>query len=232
MAMRKGMKPGRRYFIINIDEPYAEEIYEALKRGQMEKGEWPEGDIGFHEWVLETFEIKDRLNELVATLCLPFLPPHVCGYGIGFDAFMYEMRFYSENTGYNDDFDEFSRIYRDYVRSCNLIERSSLSLSVTGYLEKSFLLIGQRLNGVARELGGEYGEALVAFILDYIKHDGTWEDVEEYAIQLSMRPLSGEFYEARLQDKCKQHDLESDMKVACPAVKKALFKEGGLWLKK
>jgi len=192
-----------------------------MKMGQMAKGEWPEGDIGFHEWVLETFGIKDRLKELAVRLCLPFLPPHVCGYGIGFDAFMYEMRFYSEN--HNDDFDEFSRIYRDYVRSCNPIERFSLPLVVTEFLGKSFLLIGQRLNGVARELGGEYGEALVAFILDYIKHDGTWEDVEEYAIQLTMRPLSGEFYEARLQDKCKQHDLESDMKVACPAVKKALF---------
>lgn len=212
--MRKEVKPGRRYFVINIDEPYAPEIYEVPKKGQTAKGERPKG-------IVQMLGIHNRLNELVATLCLPFLPPHVCGYGIGFDAFMYEMRFYSEN--YNDDFDELCRIYRDYVCSCNPIERSSLPLSVTGYLEKSFLLIGQRLNGVARELGGEYGEALVAFILDYIKHDGAWEDVEEYAIQLTMRPLSGEFYEARLQDKCKQHDLESDMKVACPAVKKALF---------
>ncbi|MGI6352601.1 MAG: hypothetical protein ACOX6M_13030 [Armatimonadota bacterium] len=212
--MRKEVKPGRRYFVINIDEPYAPEIYEVPKKGQTAKGERPKG-------IVQMLGIHNRLNELVATLCLPFLPPHVCGYGIGFDAFMYEMRFYSEN--HNDDFDEFSRIYRDYVCSCNPIERFSLPLVVTEFLGKSFLLIGQRLNGVARELGGEYGEALVAFILDYIKHDGTWEDVEEYAIQLTMRPLSGEFYEARLQDKCKQHDLESDMKVACPAVKKALF---------
>ncbi len=48
--MRKNMKPGRRYFIINLDEPYAEEIYKVLKKGQMNKGEWPEGDISFEEW--------------------------------------------------------------------------------------------------------------------------------------------------------------------------------------
>ena len=48
--MRKIIKPGRRYFIINIDEPYAEEIYKVLKRGQMKKKEWPEGDISFEEW--------------------------------------------------------------------------------------------------------------------------------------------------------------------------------------
>jgi hypothetical protein len=48
--MRKNMKPGRRYFIINLDEPYAEEIYKVLKKGQMKKNEWPEGDISFEEW--------------------------------------------------------------------------------------------------------------------------------------------------------------------------------------
>jgi hypothetical protein len=53
--MRKTMKPGRKYFIINIDEPYAPEIYEVLKRGQMEKGEWPEGNIDFEEWTRQTF---------------------------------------------------------------------------------------------------------------------------------------------------------------------------------
>ena len=56
--MRKKMKPGRRYFIINIDEPYAEEIYQVLKRGQMAKGEWPEGDITFEEWKQQTFPEK------------------------------------------------------------------------------------------------------------------------------------------------------------------------------
>ncbi len=54
--MRKSMKPGRKYFIINIDEPYAEEIFEVLKRGQMAKGKWPEGDISFEAWKQQTFE--------------------------------------------------------------------------------------------------------------------------------------------------------------------------------
>lgn len=49
------MKPGRRYFIINIDEPYAGEIYEVLKQGQMAKDDWPEGDISFKEWQNQTF---------------------------------------------------------------------------------------------------------------------------------------------------------------------------------
>ncbi len=62
--MLKEMKPGRRYFIINIDEPYAEKIYEILKQGQMKKGEWPEGDISFKEWKLQTFdcEVKEMVH--------------------------------------------------------------------------------------------------------------------------------------------------------------------------
>ena len=54
--MLKKRKEGRRYFIINIDEPYAEKIFEVLKKGQKAKGEWPEGDSTFEEWVKETFE--------------------------------------------------------------------------------------------------------------------------------------------------------------------------------
>ena len=53
--MLKSMKPDRRYFIINIDESFAEEIFEVLKRGQIEKGEWPEGDIDFETWKYNTF---------------------------------------------------------------------------------------------------------------------------------------------------------------------------------
>lgn len=53
--MLKVMKPGRRYFIIDLDEPYAKAIYEVLKYGQMVKDEWPEGDISFEEWKAETF---------------------------------------------------------------------------------------------------------------------------------------------------------------------------------
>ena len=55
--MTKEMKPGNKYFIINIDEPYAGKIYEILKSGQMKKGEWPEGDISFEEWKEQTFPI-------------------------------------------------------------------------------------------------------------------------------------------------------------------------------
>ena len=58
--MLKEMKPGREYFIINIDEPYAEDLYEILKKGQMEKGEWPEGDISFEQWKLLTFHHNKR----------------------------------------------------------------------------------------------------------------------------------------------------------------------------
>jgi hypothetical protein len=56
--VHKCMKPGHCYFIINIDEPYAEDIYKLLKHGQMEKGEWEEGDISFEEWKELTFGIK------------------------------------------------------------------------------------------------------------------------------------------------------------------------------
>lgn len=58
--MKKVMKPGRRYFVINIDEPYAEEIYKVLKNGQMAKGEWPEGDISFEEWEKQTFGLDSE----------------------------------------------------------------------------------------------------------------------------------------------------------------------------
>jgi len=49
--MLKEMKPGNVYFIINTDESYAKKIYEVLKREQIKKGEWPEGDISFEDWL-------------------------------------------------------------------------------------------------------------------------------------------------------------------------------------
>ncbi|HYA14560.1 MAG TPA: hypothetical protein VEF33_09510 [Syntrophales bacterium] len=52
----KEVKQGRNYFIINIDEPYAEKIYDVLKKGQTAKGKWPEGDISFEEWKKKTFK--------------------------------------------------------------------------------------------------------------------------------------------------------------------------------
>lgn len=58
------MKPGNRYFLINVDEPYAPKIYKILKRGQMAKGEWPEGAIDFEEWKLQTFDVSMSSNEL------------------------------------------------------------------------------------------------------------------------------------------------------------------------
>lgn len=61
--MKKELKRWNEYFIINIDEPYAIDIYEVLKRGQMAKGEWPEGDISFEEWQEQTFG-EDRLEDL------------------------------------------------------------------------------------------------------------------------------------------------------------------------
>lgn len=61
--MLKTIKPGRKYFIINLDEPYAEKIFQVLKEGQMEKGEWPEGDISFKEWKEQTFKQLDEERE-------------------------------------------------------------------------------------------------------------------------------------------------------------------------
>jgi len=65
--MKKWMKPGNKYFIINIDEPYAEKIYQVLKEGQIAKGEWPEGDISFEEWVKETFWDWEKAEEHLKT---------------------------------------------------------------------------------------------------------------------------------------------------------------------
>ena len=60
--MKKYIKPGRKYFLINLDEPYAEEIYEVLKRGQIAKGEWPEGDISFEKWIEQTWCEHDWIS--------------------------------------------------------------------------------------------------------------------------------------------------------------------------
>jgi hypothetical protein len=69
--MMKDIKPGREYFVINIDEPYAAEIFEVLKRGQRAKGQWPEGDITFKQWVRKTFgpsrkaAIKEEMRQRI-----------------------------------------------------------------------------------------------------------------------------------------------------------------------
>lgn len=55
--MKKEMKPDRMYIFCNVDEPYAHEVFEVIKRGQMAKGteHWPEGNISFEEWMKSTF---------------------------------------------------------------------------------------------------------------------------------------------------------------------------------
>ena len=58
--MLKKMKPGRKYIIVNINEPYAKQVYEILKKGQIKKGEWPEGDISFEEWKKLTWPSKGK----------------------------------------------------------------------------------------------------------------------------------------------------------------------------
>ena len=65
--MRKEMKQGRKYFLINIDEPYAKKIYAVLKEGQMAKGEWPEGVIDFEEWKRQTFEGRSNRTKEIKT---------------------------------------------------------------------------------------------------------------------------------------------------------------------
>lgn len=57
--MLKEIKPGRKYILCNMDEPYAKDVYEVIKRGQMAKGPeaWPEGDISFEEWEKLTWPV-------------------------------------------------------------------------------------------------------------------------------------------------------------------------------
>ena len=64
--MKKGMKYGRMYFIINTDEPYAGAIYDVLKAGQIAKGQWPEGNLTFEEWHLQTFGTLPSNNSGIA----------------------------------------------------------------------------------------------------------------------------------------------------------------------
>ena len=63
--MRKEIKEGRCYFIINTDEPYAEAVYAVLKCGQQMKKEWPEGNVSFDEWHRQTFGRAPRFTESV-----------------------------------------------------------------------------------------------------------------------------------------------------------------------
>ena len=72
--MLKTLKPDHYYIIVNLDEPYAQDIYEVLRYGQKQKerlGEdaWPEGDVDYMEWVKQTWANacpRDRLAAIQA----------------------------------------------------------------------------------------------------------------------------------------------------------------------
>ncbi|MFA5866893.1 MAG: hypothetical protein WC891_02890 [Actinomycetota bacterium] len=66
--MLKQMKPGRNYFIIKIDEPYAWKVFDVLKAGQIKKGEWPEGDITFEEWIDKTFSKAPSHTDVIVKI--------------------------------------------------------------------------------------------------------------------------------------------------------------------
>jgi hypothetical protein len=67
--MIKQVKEGHLYFIIRINEPYAEKIFQVLKEEQLKLNDWPEGeDITFREWIFDTFGQQglDYLNNRAA----------------------------------------------------------------------------------------------------------------------------------------------------------------------
>jgi hypothetical protein len=45
--MIKEMKPGGNYFIVNNDEPYIENLYEVIKKGQTAKVERPDRELSW-----------------------------------------------------------------------------------------------------------------------------------------------------------------------------------------
>lgn len=59
----KERKPGRHYFTINIDEPYAPQVFAIMKQGEQAKGTWPEGDISFEEWREVAFPDRAAASE-------------------------------------------------------------------------------------------------------------------------------------------------------------------------
>jgi len=65
MALKE-MKSGRYYLLVNIDEPYAEDVFEIIKCGQMAKENpetaWPEGDIDFRDLVAQTWPDDEGAN--------------------------------------------------------------------------------------------------------------------------------------------------------------------------
>ena len=49
-TMREQVKSSQAYIVVGIDHPLIENIYEILKCGEMEKGDWRKGDISFEQW--------------------------------------------------------------------------------------------------------------------------------------------------------------------------------------
>jgi hypothetical protein len=58
--MLKRFKPDKCYFCIRIDEPFAKEIYEVLKRELTAMDRWPEGDIDFEEWKRQNWKENEK----------------------------------------------------------------------------------------------------------------------------------------------------------------------------
>ena len=57
------LKDGRLYIVVNIDEAYAEKVFEALRDGERARGRWNE-PTGFLEWVFGTWGLAG-LQQLI-----------------------------------------------------------------------------------------------------------------------------------------------------------------------
>ena len=73
--MLRQLKPGRGYIICNVDEPYAEDVFEVIKHGQRQKvvtGEdfhgWPEGDIDYKTFIRQTWPDDHMIQSQAAAV--------------------------------------------------------------------------------------------------------------------------------------------------------------------
>ncbi len=109
--MQNKFKPHHLYFVINVDEPYAIDIYELLKKGQMQKGDWPEGDISFIEWIYQnSLNFQDAysiIRKIVTT------EPIVIKNIESLSSLIFKLR--DENIVY--DADEFTKLYNWIVEN-------------------------------------------------------------------------------------------------------------------
>ena len=53
------IKPNKKYIVVNVDEPYAENIFNVLRDGEKEKGNWKNEPETFKEWL----ELEDEYCE-------------------------------------------------------------------------------------------------------------------------------------------------------------------------